>query len=96
MIRSSRINIIIRCVSPVYKALGIEGGSVHNFGHNEGTAGKTGFECRNIIRQHHFEVIAHLAKKLKSVPEGDGNMLDNTMIVYVSPSGDRHHGKLDS
>ncbi len=80
----------------IYKALGIEGGSVHNFGHNEGTGGKTGFECRNIIRKHHFEVIAHLAKKLKNVPEGDGNMLDNTMIIYVSPSGDRHHGKLDS
>ncbi len=80
----------------VYKGLGLPGGSVHGFGHNEGTEGKTGFECREIIRKHHFEIIAHLAKKLKNVPEGDGNMLDNTMIIYISPSGDRHHGKLDS
>ncbi|MEZ7956935.1 MAG: DUF1552 domain-containing protein [Rubritalea sp.] len=80
----------------VYKGLGLSGGSVHGFGHNEGTEGKTGYECRNTIRSHHFEIIAHLAKKLKSVPEGNANMLDNTMIIYVSPSGDRHHGKLDS
>jgi hypothetical protein len=79
-----------------YKGLGLETGSVHGYGHDEGTGGKTGFECRNIIRRHHFEIIANLANKLKSVPEGDGNMLDNTMIVYISPAGDRHHGKLDS
>jgi len=80
----------------IYKGIGLEGGSVHGFGHNEGVEGKTGFECRNEIRRHHFEILAHLAKKLKNVPEGNGNMLDNTMIIYISPSGDRHHGLLDS
>ncbi len=80
----------------VYKGLGLEAGSVHGFGHNEGVDGKTGFECRNMIRKHHFEIIAHLAKKLKSVPEGNGNMLDNTMIVYISPSGNKHHGTLET
>ena len=80
----------------MYKGLGLNSGSVHGFGHNEGTDGKTGIECRNIVRRHHFEILAQLAKKLKSVPEGNGNMLDNTMIIYISPSGDRHHGKLDT
>ncbi len=79
-----------------YRGLGINEKSVHGIGHNESSNGKTGQECRNIIRRHHFKIIAHLANKLKSVPEGDGNMLDNTMIVYISPSGDQHHGKLDS
>lgn len=79
-----------------YRGLGITEKSVHGIGHNESSNGKTGFECRDVIRRHHFEIIAHLANKLKSVPEGDGNMLDNTMIVYISPAGDRHHGKLDS
>lgn len=79
-----------------YRGLGISEKSVHGIGHNESSNGKTGMECRSIIRQHHFEVLAHLANKLKSIPEGDGNMLDNTMIVYISPAGDRHHGKLDS
>jgi hypothetical protein len=79
-----------------YRGLGITEKSVHGLGHNESSNGKTGMECRSIIRQHHFEILAHLANKLKSIPEGDGNMLDNTMIVYISPAGDRHHGKLDS
>ena len=79
-----------------YKGLGISEKSVHGLGHNEASNGKEAKECRNMIHKHHFEIIAHLAKKLKSVPEGDGNMLDNTMIIYMSPSGDRHHGKLDS
>ncbi len=80
----------------IYKGLGLDGGSVHSFGHNEGISGKTGFECRDIIRRHHFDILAHLANKLKSVPEGDGNMLDNTMIVYISPAGNKHHGTLES
>lgn len=79
-----------------YRGLGITEKSVHGLGHNESSNGRTGFECRNMIRRHHFEILAHLAKKLQAMPEGDGNMLDNTMIVYISPAGDRHHGKLDS
>jgi hypothetical protein len=33
-----------------------------------------------------------MAKKLRAVPEGDGNMLDNTMIIFLSDSSDNHHG----
>ena len=33
-----------------------------------------------------------MARKLKAVPEGNGNMLDNTMIVYFSDSANKHHG----
>lgn len=80
----------------IYRGLGVSEKSVHGIGHNESSNGKTGMECRAIVRQHHFEILAHLAKKLKAVPEGEGNMLDNTMIVYISPAGDRHHGKMDS
>lgn len=80
----------------IYRGLGIFEKSVHGIGHNESSNGKTGLECRAIVRQHHFEILAQLANKLKAVPEGDGNMLDNTMIVYISPAGDRHHGKMDS
>jgi len=79
-----------------YKGLGITEKSVHGIGHNESSNGKTGFECRSVIQQHHFEILAHLAKKLKSVPEGNGNMLDNTMIVYISPAGNKHHGTLET
>lgn len=79
-----------------YRGLGISEKSVHGIGHNESSNGMSGLECRATIRSHHFEILARLASKLKAVPEGDGNMLDNTMIVYISPAGDRHHGQLDS
>ena len=32
-----------------------------------------------------------LADKLAKVPEGDGSMLDNTLIVYLSDNADQHH-----
>ncbi len=37
---------------------------------------------RDICRWH-AEEFAYLLAKLKSMPEGDGNMLDNTCLVYV-------------
>ena len=78
-----------------YRGLGINEKSVHGLGHNESSEGRTGMECRDIIRRHHFDILAELARKLKSVPEGNGNMLDNTMIIYMSPSGNKHHGTLE-
>lgn len=34
-----------------------------------------------------------LAEKLKAVPEGDGTMLDNTVIVYLSDAAEGHHSR---
>ena len=36
--------------------------------------------------------IARIVEKLKSVPEGDGTMFDNTTIIYMPETGDTHHG----
>jgi hypothetical protein len=30
------------------------------------------------------------------VPEGDGNMLDNTLIVYFSDAGQQHHANYEN
>lgn len=46
---------------------------------------------RDEIRAHHFNLIGSMAGKLRDVPEGNGTMLDNTLIVYLSYSGARHH-----
>jgi hypothetical protein len=75
----------------IYKALGLTK-PIHGIGHDEGSNGKNQGECRDIIRKHHMELIASMAKKLKAVPEGNGTMLDNTMIIYLSDSSDKHHG----
>ncbi len=45
------------------------------------------------INRFHVEQFAYLLGKLKAMPEGDGSLLDNTMIVYGSgiSDGDRHN-----
>ncbi len=74
--------------------------SVHEIGHTadvEGTEDrfesnwKEGREMREKIRTYQMELIAGLAGKLKAVPEGDGTMLDNTVIVFLSDAGSQHH-----
>ncbi len=44
------------------------------------------------INHFHIEQFAHLLTKLKSMPEGEATVLDNSMIVYGSgiADGDRH------
>jgi len=61
----------------------------HGIGHNESY--RTQEECRDIIRAHHSTLLADMAGKLKAVPEGNGNMLDNTMIIYFSDAANKHH-----
>jgi hypothetical protein len=66
----------------------------HHYGHGGGVPGKTYEECFVAVRQFHCRLIAELCRKLQAVPEGDGTMLDNTLIVYLSDSGDGHHPQL--
>jgi hypothetical protein len=35
------------------------------------------------INRWHVEEFAYLLAKLKSIPEGEGNLLDHTLLVYV-------------
>ena len=44
------------------------------------------------INTHHIELHAEFLAKLKATPDGDGNLLDNSMIVYGSglSDGNRH------
>ncbi len=74
----------------VYSGIGI-GNNVHAIGHGAGYATFSAQDCRNAIRTFHIELIAALAAKLKAVPEGDGTMLDNTIIVYTSDNAAQHH-----
>jgi hypothetical protein len=60
-------------------------------GHGGGENGKTSDELLRIIRRFHAEKIAGLAKRLDAVKEGNGTVLDNTLIVYMSDFGDKHH-----
>jgi hypothetical protein len=39
------------------------------------------------MNRYHVACMAHLARKLKSVPEGEGTLLDNTLILYGTNMG---------
>src|SRR5216684_204955 len=59
----------------------------HDYTHHDGKApGATGAEGQRILRdicRWHVEEFAYLVGKLKSIPEGDGSVLDNTLLVFV-------------
>ncbi len=44
------------------------------------------------VNTHHMELFAGFVKKMKATPDGDGTLLDHTMIVYGSglSDGNRH------
>ncbi|MDG1875322.1 MAG: DUF1552 domain-containing protein [Mariniblastus sp.] len=77
-------------LSCVYSGIGV-GNNVHAIGHGAGYATLSSQDCRNAIRTFHIELIASMAAKLNKVPEGNGTMLDNTIIVYTSDNAANHH-----
>ena len=40
------------------------------------------------INTYHVSMIPYFLEKLKNTPDGDGNLLDNTLVIYGSPMGD--------
>jgi hypothetical protein len=89
-----------------FSGLGLGEKSVHEIGHlsddfKEGRDsnfkdGTDGIGARNIVRKYHMELLAGLAKKLDKVPEGNGTMLDNTLIIYFSDAAQRHHANYEN
>jgi len=63
----------------------------HGIGHGGSMLGETATELHIRIRRRHMEKLAKFVKKLESIPEGDGSMMDNTLIVYLSDAADQHH-----
>ena len=67
---------------------------LHGIGHGNAYGRDSSDACFVELRQFHVKLIAGLANKLEGVKEGDGTMLDNTLIVYLSDSGESHHPTL--
>ncbi len=40
------------------------------------------------INRYHVSMVPYLLDKLKKTPDGDGNLLDNSLILYGSPMAD--------
>ena len=62
--------------------LGLAGNRHHDYTHNvAGTATQQRI-MRDICRWH-VEEFAYLLERMKSIPEGDGNLLDHTCAVFM-------------
>lgn len=42
------------------------------------------------LNAYHVSTIAPFLEKLRNTPDGDGNLLDNSLVLYGSPMGDSH------
>jgi hypothetical protein len=45
------------------------------------------------VRRFYAERVADIARRMEAVKEGDGTMLDNSLIVYLSDAAEEHHGQ---
>ncbi len=72
-----------------YRNLAISEGH-HNISHHKGAHDKQ--KKISKINQYHMSLANHLLTRLDSIPEGNGTLLDNCMIVYGSgiADGNRH------
>jgi len=63
--------------------LGLAGGNRHHdYTHNNAGSPEQQRIMRDICRWH-VEEFAYLLERMRSIPEGDGNVLDNTACVFV-------------
>jgi hypothetical protein len=68
-----------------------EGLGVETTGHFLGHMGQEGNPIWHKIRQYNCRMLVKLMKSLEAVPEGNGTMMDNTLIVYTSNNADKQH-----
>lgn len=75
-----------------YRQLDVPDGH-HELSHHGGDARKHA-KIRKINR-FHVSALAYLLQRLRSIPEGDGTLLDHSMILYGSglSDGDRHNNE---
>jgi len=57
-------------------------GSHHQLSHHQNSVGQ--LEEYRIINEWHVEQYAYFLDRLRSIPEGDGNLLDNSIIMFAS------------
>lgn len=65
--------------------------SIHELGHNGGYSGVPADKIREKLRIGHIQQVATIIDRLKQIPEGPGNMFDNTIIMYFPENGEGHH-----
>ena len=67
-----------------------EGLGIASKGHSLGHLSMTSDIWRR-IRQYNMRMLSKLVQALEETPEGNGTMMDNTLIVYTSNNADKQH-----
>jgi hypothetical protein len=63
----------------------------HSSSHHQDTP--TGIESFAKINRYHVSLVAYFLDKLKQTPDGDGNLLDHSLVIYGSAMGNSNvHG----
>jgi hypothetical protein len=62
--------------------LGLAGNRHHDYTHNNAGSAQQQRILRDICRWH-VEEFAYMLERMKSIPEGDGNLLDHTCAVFM-------------
>ena len=75
-----------------YRPSGVNEGH-HSLSHHQNDRDK--LEKISKINTFHVEQLSYMLQKMKSIPEGDGSLLDHCMIVYGSgiSDGNRHNNE---
>lgn len=68
-----------------YPFIGVNNGH-HELSHHQGDRNKQAKIAQ--INKFHIAQLSYVLQKLKSIPEGDGTLLDNCMVVYGSALSD--------
>ena len=77
-----------------YPEIGVSD-SHHPLSHHQNEAAK--LERLHTINEYHFRQFVHLVQRLAEIPEGDGTLLDRTLLVYgtgISDSNTHFHDDL--
>jgi hypothetical protein len=69
-----------------WKGLGVE-----KQGHDLGHMKQAGDPIWIKIRQYNCRMLVKIMEELEKVPEGNGSMMDHTIIVYTSNNADKQH-----
>jgi hypothetical protein len=84
--RVSTLKLARDVSSAVYPTSGVST-PFHSCSHHGENAQKVA-EFAKLNQYHVSTVVAPFVEKLKNTPDGDGNLLDHTLLLYGSPMGD--------
>ena len=90
---TNSVTITLDTLATVVSGVIGEAIKLHHIGHNKPMGNLTAIQVREKLRTHHMSVIDRLIAGLKKMPEGNGTMFDNTIIMYLPENGEAHHSK---